>query len=537
VAAVLDEHDDDEPRVFDRREPREPRVVLELPAVGARPDHRLAPDDLSGPRLAADIQARDPRGERGPPRLVDDGPHAVQDDRRPGGIERHPFARLHAVAQRRAGARVLGGEEEMWGRQAAPVDERRQPTRHLERGDEDRPLADRDRDRLARVPARVPLLERPLFGRNEPGLLERKIHAGRGAEPERARDLGDVFDPEATPQVVEVDIARHLDRVAQVDPAVSVLLVTMKSPPVEGRLARAEHPLLRVHQAQRERPVSHVDLEDRAGGERVLNGAVLERRVGIADQTRPLARAHAAGEPVRIVRRGGDENQDLARLRIHRHCRADLVLEEVLRDPLEAEVERQENVLSRLSLDTLLLRDLPAVGIHDDPPLPVDTCQQLLVGALDPLLAHPVPEPVFLLDAFDLFRARLREVAQGVGSGRAERVETPLCDGNDEFGVLRHARLDRRDVFDPEVLGDRDRQELRVVQPALDPRAQLVARHLQHTRGEVDRGLEVPGLPAVEVERVTRLVVHQDRASRGFDPPNEGAPILANLQHRGLRPP
>src|SRR5207253_9605518 len=53
VAAVLDEDDHHDLRIVDRREGREPRVVLEQVTVDSRTDNRLPSGDLNRPGFAS----------------------------------------------------------------------------------------------------------------------------------------------------------------------------------------------------------------------------------------------------------------------------------------------------------------------------------------------------------------------------------------------------------------------------------------------------------------------------------------------------
>jgi hypothetical protein len=52
VPAVLDEDHDDDARIVDRRERREPRMVREKTAIDPFAENRVAPRDLNGPGLA-----------------------------------------------------------------------------------------------------------------------------------------------------------------------------------------------------------------------------------------------------------------------------------------------------------------------------------------------------------------------------------------------------------------------------------------------------------------------------------------------------
>ena len=115
-------------------------------------------------------------------------------------------------------------------------------------------------------------------------------------------------------------------------------------------------------------------------------------RSGSVEEARPLRRAHAPHEPVRVVGRRGHERQDLAGARVDRHRGADLVLEVFLGHVLQADVEGQEEVLAGSRFDPALVRDLAPVRVDDHAALAVGARQQPLVGALDSLLPDPVAD-------------------------------------------------------------------------------------------------------------------------------------------------
>src|SRR5262245_50331575 len=78
--------------------------------------------------------------------------------------------------------------------------------------------------------------------------------------------------------------------------------------------------------------------------------------------------------------------------------------------------------------------------------------------------------------------------------------------------MLGGAGLDRRDLVDAQILGDRYRQEFRVSQSALDAGADLIARKLEDVDREIDRGVQILRLFPIEMQRVGRLVVYENRA-------------------------
>src|SRR5215471_494608 len=78
--------------------------------------------------------------------------------------------------------------------------------------------------------------------------------------------------------------------------------------------------------------------------------------------------------------------------------------------------------------------------------------------------------------------------------------------------MLGRPGLDRGDLFDSEVLPERDREKLRVPQPAVHARADLLPRDLEDRGSEIHRRVQVLRLAPVELEGVAGLVVHEDRS-------------------------
>ena len=78
--------------------------------------------------------------------------------------------------------------------------------------------------------------------------------------------------------------------------------------------------------------------------------------------------------------------------------------------------------------------------------------------------------------------------------------------------MVDRAGLDHGDFLDAEVLGDRDRNELGLALAPLDAGGDLLAVQTQQVHDEVDGARQVAGLATVEMQRVRRLVLDEDRA-------------------------
>src|SRR5262249_24589563 len=165
----------------------------------------------------------------------------------------------------------------------------------------------------------------------------------------------------------------------------------------------------------------------------------------------------------------------------------------------QSKTRGEMEVLAGPRLTAPFLRVFVAMGIDDDSPLPVHPRQQPLVGAFDPLLSDPSADVVVPLSGLDLLGARLRQIAENVRGLGTARVEPALGDRDRELRILRSMRLDRGDLLDSEILGDRNRQELGISQPPFDASAHLFAGELQDPDREIVRSVQIARLPAIEM--------------------------------------
>ena len=217
--------------------------------------------------------------------------------------------------------------------------------RYLEGGHLDRALADRDRDRLTRMPDGIarhhPLL--PVGVRHRSHLFVREIDPALLSEAERVGPARDALDPHVVPQVVEVDVARLDDGLAHGERAVPSLA---DRPALVDLVAEAPRACAMVDpprpgDAILERGDRHDDLEDRPRRELREGGAVLERMVRVADQRLPRVLREAVRERVRIEGGAGDHRQHRPGRRVEKDRRARLVAEGLLQRLLQVEVQSQ----------------------------------------------------------------------------------------------------------------------------------------------------------------------------------------------------
>ena len=265
-------------------------------------------------------------------------------------------------------------------------------------------------------------------------------------------------------------------------------------------------------------------LPDRAGRIDVLDGAVLERPVLVADDRLPLGAADAAGEDVRVEGRGRDEREDLAGLRVEGDRRSDLVAEVVVREPLEVEVDVQDERVPGKRVDAVELGDLAAERVDDEGPEARGPREEVLVGGLDAVLPDRLARARRGRARGELVGARLAEVPEEVRRDRPLRVDAALGRLDDELGVLEGVRLDGADLGDGQVVVEDDRDEVVARPRALDAAAEVVQAASEEARHEAKGAVDVLRLPPVQEERERGLVLGEelavaieDEAARGAD--------------------
>src|SRR6185295_6357721 len=103
-------------------------------------------------------------------------------------------------------------------------------------------LADRDGNRLTRVPAFTGMFELPLGGRHAALLLVRQVDPRQPRQSEVYRPFVNAIDAEHVAERVEIDVARLLDRRSHVDRAVAALQVAQEIAAEDCGAAAAIHP-------------------------------------------------------------------------------------------------------------------------------------------------------------------------------------------------------------------------------------------------------------------------------------------------------
>ena len=128
-------------------------------------------------------------------------------------------------------------------------------------------------------------------------------------------------DAESQAELVEVDVARLLDRLAKVDVAVALLVPAAEIAVAEevAAGARMRHVVVQTDDAGLEAHDRRRELERRAGRIQTLNHLVVQRTARIVAELRVVRRRDAADEPVGIEARRAVNREHVARLRVHGH--------------------------------------------------------------------------------------------------------------------------------------------------------------------------------------------------------------------------
>ena len=334
--------------------------------------------------------------------------------------------------------------------------------RQAERRERDHSLADGERHDLVVV---RPVAEAALpvvFAGGERGAdLARQVDAGGAGDAEPAAELEEALEADADADLIEVDVARVLDRADQVLVAVAPAVPAAGVAPLVAHApgARDRHDVIGLEHAEIHRHRRRHELERRARRLRCTGGAVEQRLARIAAEPLPDLRVDAPHEPVGIEGRRTVEREHAAGRRIERDERAAHAFGEDLRHvPLEIQVEVEREIAPRDGRQVALLRQ-PALDapecIHFEVAHAGLAADQALVVTLDPSLPDPAPLPVAPeFGQLELGFADLRDVADQVRDGVARRVMAPRVLEDEHAGEQEAPLLQARHAPGRGVGGD-----------------------------------------------------------------------------------
>ncbi|CAJ0798424.1 hypothetical protein LMG18090_03708 [Ralstonia mannitolilytica] len=462
--------------------------------------------------------------------------HGALDHVDVGLLERNAVALGRHRQRARLGQRILDRLHQVGLHHHAVVGQRRHRVRQLQDREAVVALADAQRDRFTVVPllllGALVRFALPFGGRQDAGALAFDVDPGDLPEAQRLHEIVDRVDAHVVGELVVVRIARHHDGAEHVDPAVAARRIVAERVVAERERARVGHAPLWRALAELQRGQCHEGLVGGAWRIGAAQRAVQQRLVGRVVELVPGCRVDALDEEVRVERRLRDEGQDVARLRLDRHQRAAAVAEELLRQPLQVDVERQDQVVARRCLRGRQRADRPPARAHLHFFVAGQAVQLRLVALLDADLADVFGAAVVVrvlarvvrhaglavgiahvVDALQVALGDPADVADHVRGGLAQRVLAEQPRVHVHARKAEALRRETRDLLVGELAADRQAFKAAGVfhQPL---EAAAVARlDVDHLRELVDRVVQrVLQLGRRDLERVGGIVARQHHA-------------------------
>ncbi|MNM80605.1 hypothetical protein D3C81_925770 [compost metagenome] len=483
--------------------------------------------------------------------------HGALDHVDVGLLERDRVAFLGHRQRALARDRVLDRLDQVRLHHLAVVDDHRGGLRQLQDGEAVVALPDAQRDGLAVIPLLLlglaVRLAFPLGRRQDAAAFALDVDAGDLAEAQRLHEIMDAVDAHVARQRVVVRVARMHDRAVHVDPAVAARLVVAEGMVAQREEARVRHAPRRGALAGGQRRQRHERLVGRARRIGAPEGPVQQWLVGRAVKLVPGIGIDPFDEQVGIEGRLGNERQDVAGGRLDCHQRAAAVAVERLGQLLQADVQRQDQVVARRRGRGRQRADRPSAGA-DFHFLEAGQAVQLgLVALLQADLADVVAALVVvgvlarivfgavgivgLVHGLDPLLVALRDAAQVADHVRGRLAQRVLAEqprahvhaGEAEAlrGEARHFRIGQLAA---------DRQAFKAARLFHQPlEAAPVARLDLHQRRQAFDGVvqRIGQLGRRDLQRVRRIVARQhdpvavhDDAAVGLDRRHRDAVVL-----------
>ena len=462
--------------------------------------------------------------------------HGALDHVDVGLLERNAIALRRHRQRARLGQRIFNRLHQVGLHHHAVVGQRRNRMRELQDGEVVVALADAQRDGFAVVPllllGALVGFALPVRGGQDAGALAFDVDARDLPEAERLHEIVDGIDAHVVGEPVVIRVARRHDGAVHVDPAVPARHVVAEGVVAERERARISHAPLRRALAQLQRAQRHERLVRRARRIRAAQRAVQQRLVRRVVQLIPGRAVDPFNEQVRIKRWLGDEGEDVARFRLDRHQGAAPVAEELLGQPLQVDVERQDQVVARRCLRGRQRADRPPARAHFHLFVAGQAVQLGFVALLDADLADVFRAAVVIrilarvirharlavgiahvVDAVQVALGDTADVADHVRRRFAQRVLAEQPRMHVHARKAEALRRKARDFLVRQLTADRQALEAaRIFHQALE--ATAVARlDIDHLGKLVDRVIErVLQLGRRDLQRVRRIVARQHHA-------------------------
>ena len=386
AAAMLDDAGRGVTRRADRGEGDEQSVRLAFPALEKAAVLRA--DHLRGAGLSRHLHVGDSqrRAHRRPARLIDDGNHA--------GADEFEMRRIDIEQSR---LRRIVGLGDQVGRDGPARGDARRHDRELKRRGGDIALADAAADGLAGVPRLPQSLLLPGRVGNDGLLLAHQAEVVNLTEAERPRRGGETIDAEPICRLIEIDVARLLDRLMHVD-AGTVSLPAAEAMATEHVGARARHVLVGRDDAGFKPGQSGHHLEGRARRIDAAQRAILQGMILVSGELLPSVQIHPEGHVVGIERGIRGQHQNRARHRVEHDDGGDTqALDPLQRDRLQILIDGESHVLATHARQDWLPIDqeLQAIALNRIEGLRIASIVVLdaVTGAILVLASYPTFDP------------------------------------------------------------------------------------------------------------------------------------------------
>ena len=479
-----------------RREAHEPciiRVLLPLFAL-----QEFVRGKLGGAGLAAHVEARKLRAAA----------CAALVHHAPGAIDHFG----HIVRRNRPTVfLILAALDQVRLMPQPAVDEPAISARQLQGRHRHSALADGHRDGFAGIPFLAEVADLPGRRRHHAFGFVGQVDTGLFSQSGLVGVEGDLIDPGAFADIIEVDVGRLHDASMQRNGAMATLQVALMIVAVKRCTTRTMDRELVVDRARLKTRYGHDGLEGGPGRILRLNGAIQERMIGVIGDFPPVGRLDALRKLVGVETGSADHRQDLPGARVHGDNRAILAFHGELGDGLQIEIEGQLQVFARNGFFVGERFVGLAAVIHHHLALAIHAHQGVIVLALDAELAdHGALAILRVVGRIQFLLADFAGIADDVRGKSVLRVKAALRMDQFHLGKEIAVRIDKCQLAGRELLFDDDRIVFWTGRVAPDARGQVVVIQVQ----SVGDGSQMFGLQvfAGEDEAVGGMVIDDDAA-------------------------
>ncbi len=321
--------------------------------------------------------------------------------------------------------------------------------RQLQRRRGDVALADRRVQRIAGPHDLAEAFHLPGGRGNRTAPLAGHLEIELLAQPQPVRHVGDRIDADPAPDLVEEDVARHLQRIGDGDRPVAAAAMAMEGVAAQAQRAAAADARRSVDRPGLQPRQARHHLEGRAGG--VLAGQRLVEqgleRIGVHLVPAPLA--EAGDELVGVEPGARDEGQDLAVAHVDHDRAGALVLHAFLGEALQVHIERQLDVGPGFALGAAELADHAAMRIDLDLAHPALAAQLAVDRLLHAVLADrevgQAEQRIAVVARLQVVFRHRRDIAEHVAQLHAVGIGAHLPHVGDDARQVGGGEIDLRE--------------------------------------------------------------------------------------------